>query len=206
MQAALLMHMDRLCMTSNKQKGILLQSCHVTCLLSRRLFMDQFLEFARGFGIAKWQGYWGVRQRSGELESPFLLCPFRFSDVLMRNLKGSEKKRTLPTTPFLTTVSPHDAFSAPLARSDFLVNFQRSPFGKKQSTKCPQQFGGGAKFEAKLLTKSRKFGDLSFCNFSDLSVVRHVGAASWYQRVPCCWKLQPEYSWEYFMQKTICIT
>ena len=74
----------------------------------------------------------GVRQRSGEgvvrrdglskrvfLESPFLLCPLRVcSCVLRANPKGAEEKRTLQNHPFGKPVSPHDAFSAPLARSE----------------------------------------------------------------------------------------
>ena len=42
----------------------------------------------------------------------------RFSGVLSANLRGGEKKTDSPK-PFWTTVSPHDAFFAPLARSDF---------------------------------------------------------------------------------------
>ena len=53
--------------------------------------------------------FWRVRFFSSHL---------RFSDVFRANLTGAEKKRTLPKTPFFTTVSPHDAFSAPLACSD----------------------------------------------------------------------------------------
>ena len=56
------------------------------------------------------------------LESPFLLCPLKvfrtFQVFLKTNLKGAEKKRTLSKTPFWTTVSPHDAFAAPLAHSE----------------------------------------------------------------------------------------
>ena len=42
------------------------------------------------------------------------------------NLKGSEKKTDSPKTPFWRTVSPHDAFSAPLARSELLQNYRDS--------------------------------------------------------------------------------
>ena len=34
--------------------------------------------------------------------------------------KGGREETDSPKTPFWTTVSPHDAFAAPLARSDFL--------------------------------------------------------------------------------------
>ena len=57
--------------------------------------------------------------KRASLESPFLLCPlrvFRTSQVFLRtNLKGAEKKRTLQKHPFGETISPHDAFAAPLA-------------------------------------------------------------------------------------------
>ena len=54
---------------------------------------------------------------------------------------------------------------------DFLVNSFWSPFPMKQSTKNPRKIRGkfGAKFGAKSGTKIRKFGELWFCNFSDLS-------------------------------------
>ena len=51
----------------------------------------------------------------------------RFSDILRANLKG-QKKKDSPQTPFWTTISPHDAFSAPLARSD-LVTLVQVPKG-----------------------------------------------------------------------------
>ena len=73
----------------------------------------------------------GARQRSGEgvvrrngrpkqcfWRVRFLSAPLRFSCVLRANLKGAEKKRTLQKHTFWTTVSPHDAFAAPLARSE----------------------------------------------------------------------------------------
>ena len=53
----------------------------------------------------------------------------------------------------------------------FLVNFFWSPFPTKRSTKTPQKFRGkfGEKFGAKSRTKFEKFGELSFCDFSDLT-------------------------------------
>ena len=54
-----------------------------------------------------------------------------------------------------------------------LVIFFWSPFPTKRSTKNPRKIRGkfGAKFGAKSGTKIReKFGELSFCNFSDLKV------------------------------------
>ena len=57
----------------------------------------------------KWSSkrvFWRVR---------FFSALLRFSSVLRANLKGAEKKRTLH---YWTTISPHDAFAAPLARSE----------------------------------------------------------------------------------------
>ena len=48
--------------------------------------------------------FWRVRFFSSHL---------RFSGDLRANLNGAEKKTDTPKTPFWTTVSPHDAFSAP---------------------------------------------------------------------------------------------
>ena len=50
-------------------------------------------------------------------ESVSSLPPFEFS-VLRVNQKGGREEMDFPKTPFWTTVSPHDAFSAPLVRSD----------------------------------------------------------------------------------------
>ena len=47
------------------------------------------------------------------------LPPLSLSNVLRANLKRAEKKTNSPNTSFWTTVSPHDAFSAPLARSEY---------------------------------------------------------------------------------------
>ena len=55
--------------------------------------------------------FWRVR---------FLSAPLRFSCVLRANLKGGKAETDAPKTPFWTTVSPHDAFAAPLARSETL--------------------------------------------------------------------------------------
>ena len=54
----------------------------------------------------------------------------------------------------------------------FLVNFFWSPLPGKRSTKIPLKIRGkfGAKFGRKFGIKNRKFGELSFCHFSDLSV------------------------------------
>ena len=50
------------------------------------------------------------------LESPFLLCPLK-EGLLLKHLKTLRGKRRngRSKTPFCTTVSPQDAFSAPLA-------------------------------------------------------------------------------------------
>ena len=56
------------------------------------------------------------------LESPFLLCSLKvfrtFQVSEEQTLRGREETDS-PKTPFWTTVSPHDAFAAPLARPDF---------------------------------------------------------------------------------------
>ena len=52
------------------------------------------------------------------LESPLRLCPLKASSVLRANLKGGREEPDSPKTHYWTTVSPHNAFSAPLARSD----------------------------------------------------------------------------------------
>ena len=53
------------------------------------------------------------------LESPFLPCPRKVCPYKHlkdpENLKG-QSRNALSKTPFWTTVSPHDAFAAPLAR------------------------------------------------------------------------------------------
>ena len=49
------------------------------------------------------------------------------------------------------------------------MNFFKSPFPTKRSTKNPRKIRGGAKFGAKSGTKIQKLGELSFCNFSDLT-------------------------------------
>ena len=56
------------------------------------------------------------------LESPFPLCPLKVCSLNTlkgpENLKGGREETDSPKTPFWTTVFPHDASSAPLARSD----------------------------------------------------------------------------------------
>ena len=69
-----------------------------------------------------------------------------------------------------------------------LVNFIWSPFPTKRSTKTPQkiQWKFGAEFGKNSGRKFEKFGELSFCNFSDLkirSVFGHVRASGWQQGV-----------------------
>ena len=63
------------------------------------------------------------------MESPFLLC-------LLKTLKG-RKETDSPKTSFWTTVSLHDAFSAPLARSGFSKgsywNLETCPFNLKEA-------------------------------------------------------------------------
>ena len=74
----------------------------------------------------------GVRQRSGEgvvrrngtvvqkgvLESPFLLFPLKVFRCYQGKPYWGREETDSPKTPFWTTVSPHDAFSASLAPSD----------------------------------------------------------------------------------------
>ena len=52
--------------------------------------------------------FWRVR---------FLSAPLRFACVLRANLKGGREETDSSKPPFWTTISPHDTFAAPLARS-----------------------------------------------------------------------------------------
>ena len=54
----------------------------------------------------------------GVLESPFLLCPVKVFKCFKGKPQGGREETDSPKTPFWTTVSPHDAFTAPLAHSD----------------------------------------------------------------------------------------
>ena len=77
--------------------------------------------WGRAKGAAKASCGETVVQKGVFGESVSSLPPQGFQDlsgVLRANLKGAEKKRTLPKTPFWTTVSLHDAFAAPLAHSE----------------------------------------------------------------------------------------
>ena len=56
--------------------------------------------------------------QSAKTEGQISQLILRFSGVFRASLKGAEKKTDSPETPFWTTVSPHDSFSAPLPRSD----------------------------------------------------------------------------------------
>ena len=71
----------------------------------------------------RWRSREGVVQRNGRPkgeneQQTFSIWILSFSGVLRANLKGQRRKTDSPKTPFWTTVSPHDAFSAPLARSE----------------------------------------------------------------------------------------
>ena len=80
-----------------------------------------FLPESQGFGSAPKER----RRRRAEkrlskrvfLESPFLLCTLKVFSVLRATLGGGREETDSPKTPFWTTVSLHDAFAAPLARS-----------------------------------------------------------------------------------------
>ena len=63
----------------------------------------------------------------------------------------------------------------------FLVNFSWSPFPGKKSTNNPGNFRGkfGGKFGENPGRKFKKFGELSFCNFSDLTYVTNLRKPSW---------------------------
>ena len=61
------------------------------------------------------------RRRAGKwsskrvfLESPFLLCPSKVCPEHLQSFCG-KRRNGLSKTPFWTTISPHDTFSAPLA-------------------------------------------------------------------------------------------
>ena len=101
-----------------------------------------------------------ARQRSGEGEERrngcpkgcfwrvrFFTAPLRFALETPQSLKGAEKKRTLQKTPFWTIVSPHDAFSAPLAhphkdtRSNYFRNsYKSTPHGATENTKIFESY------------------------------------------------------------------
>ena len=80
-------------------------------------FWDQNYFRARqrsGEGVVRGNGrpkgcFWGVR---------FFSVPLRFALKTSENLKGTEETDS-PKTPFWTTVSPHDALPAPLARPHY---------------------------------------------------------------------------------------
>ena len=83
-------------------------------------------------------------------ESVSSLLPLRFALATHENLKEAERKRTLQKPPFWTTVSPHDAFAAPLERSEelpnrncFGINLGRTPTGRATNTllrRVPRRF------------------------------------------------------------------
>ena len=69
------------------------------------------------------------------LESPFLLCPLRFSGhfrCFKSKPEGGREETDSPQTPFWTTVSPHDAFAAPLAHSE------RGTYTNPSYPQCPE--------------------------------------------------------------------
>ena len=93
------------------------------------------LVWGRAKGAAKGSCGETVVQKGvfGESVSSLLLKVFQdlFRRFKEKNPKGAEKKTGLSKkTPFWTTVSPHDPFSAPLARPD--------SFQAKRSTNFPR--------------------------------------------------------------------
>ena len=76
----------------------------------------------------------------------FFSAPLGFSSVVMANLitKGAEKKWTLQTTHFLTIVSPHDAFSAPVVHPELKQpnrHFKKKKDRKDQNRHLRDQTG-----------------------------------------------------------------
>ena len=69
------------------------------------------------------------------LESPFLLCSLK----TLENLNGGQRRNGLSKTPFWTTISPHDAFSAPLAdpQIKWTTDFVEICQGKETHPKKP---------------------------------------------------------------------
>ena len=86
-----------------------------------------FFSFSPGFRVRQRSGE-GVVRRNGCPKGcfwrvRFFSAPLRLTLKHLKcpeNLKGAKKKRTLQKHPFWTTVSPHDAFAAPLAHSENL--------------------------------------------------------------------------------------
>ena len=60
----------------------------------------------------------GETVQKGVLESPFLLFPLKVFRCFQGKPYWGREETDSPKTPFWTTVSPHDAFSALLARSE----------------------------------------------------------------------------------------
>ena len=67
----------------------------------------------------------GTVVQKGVLESPFLLFPLKVFRCFQGRPYWGREETDSPKTPFWTTVSPHDAFSAPLAHSDLLERCER---------------------------------------------------------------------------------
>ena len=70
--------------------------------------------------------------QKGVLESPLLLFPLKVFRCFQGKPYWGREETDSPKTPFWTTVSPHDAFSAPLARSDVRLPAMLENRGKSQ--------------------------------------------------------------------------
>ena len=56
--------------------------------------------------------------QNAKLDSNMFSIKSKFFRCFHSEPEGAEKRTDSPKAPFRTTVSPHDAFSAPLARSE----------------------------------------------------------------------------------------
>ena len=84
-----------------------------------QIFLDLWhfsLKSERAKGAAKASCGETVVQKGVSGESVSSLPPLRFALKTHENLKGGREETDSPKTPFWATVSPHDAFAAPLAR------------------------------------------------------------------------------------------
>ena len=89
-----------------------------------------FLQWGRAKGAAKASCGENGRPKGCFWRVRFLSAPLRFSCVSRANLKGGREETDSPKAPFWTTVSPHDAFAAPLAHSD-TTNLKHGWFTQK---------------------------------------------------------------------------
>ena len=112
-----------LCLTDSGGRGCLGEG---RLGLSGEVWEFRFLPSFPSFPRENWGCAKGAEKAScgetvvqkGVLESPFLLFPLKVFRCFQGKPYWGREETDSPKTPFWTTVSPHDAFSAPLARSE----------------------------------------------------------------------------------------